>query len=791
MKPSSILRIVALVLLMLTESVSSQPADLDRRAETGAPPSLVPTLHPALPAHPWQMWLAPEHARSGGAAAAPAPMGRFVRGVQAYAAGNYTDALPLIDESALSETLLDDYAAYYLALTQFRLGKLVEARRGFSVLGARSLVGYLSEAATLREAEAAEALGERLAAMRLYERALAGKPEKPDEVLFRFAKLAVDLGETGRAADAYRRVYYEFPLSDLSPVAGVELEKLPRRESAAERVTLDLNRALRLFGSKRYTEARTGLELVRPLVTAADDKELIDLRLAECDFYLGRYRSAADGMRPYLEKASRRAEARFFYLTSIRESGDVSGFIDRTRQLARDFPDSSWTEEALNNLGTHYIRANEDDDAADVFRELYEKFPTGAKAERAAWRTGWWAYKNGNFDRAASVFEGAAATMPRADSRPAFLYWAGRARDRAGETGTANERYGLTVTDYGNSYYGRLAANLLRERRVRVEDLALGGSENVGSSVGAESIHAAGASSPSPAWNTDAPPSEPLIRQLLSLQLYDDALNELRYAQRTWGDSAPLQATIAWVYYRRGDLRPAIIQMKRAYPQFLTGNTELPVEILKVVFPLDYWDSIKRHAAAHKLDPYLVGALIAQESTFMASVRSAANAYGLMQIIPGTGRRLARELGIRGFTTSMLVDPETNLRLGTAYFARLVKQFGGTHFALAGYNAGEHRVERWIAERPGLERDEFIDDIPFPETQNYVKKILGTADDYRRIYGQLGATPDPGRPSAAGASQPAPHVKAAKTTAAKKTVTKKRTTAAPKTIVKKRARPRR
>jgi soluble lytic murein transglycosylase len=112
-----------------------------------------------------------------------------------------------------------------------------------------------------------------------------------------------------------------------------------------------------------------------------------------------------------------------------------------------------------------------------------------------------------------------------------------------------------------------------------------------------------------------------------------------------------------------------------------------------------------------------------------------------MQIIPGTGRRLARELGIRGFTTSMLVDPETNLRLGTAYFARLVKQFGGTHFALAGYNAGEHRVERWIAERPGLERDEFIDDIPFPETQNYVKRILGTAEDYRLLYGKGGGRP--------------------------------------------------
>jgi soluble lytic murein transglycosylase len=73
--------------------------------------------------------------------------------------------------------------------------------------------------------------------------------------------------------------------------------------------------------------------------------------------------------------------------------------------------------------------------------------------------------------------------------------------------------------------------------------------------------------------------------------------------------------------------------------------------------------------------------------------------------------------------------------MGTAYFSDLVKQFGGEHFALATYNAGPSRVSKWISERPGVERAEFIDDIPFPETQDYVKKILGQAEDYRRLYG--------------------------------------------------------
>jgi uncharacterized membrane protein len=81
--------------------------------------------------------------------------------------------------------------------------------------------------------------------------------------------------------------------------------------------------------------------------------------------------------------------------------------------------------------------------------------------------------------------------------------------------------------------------------------------------------------------------------------------------------------------------------------------------------------------------------------------------------------------------TSTLTNPEANIRLGMLYFSQLVRRFGGIYYALASYNAGENRVVRWKAERPGLDEDEFIDDIPFPETQNYVKRILGTAEDYR------------------------------------------------------------
>jgi soluble lytic murein transglycosylase len=231
------------------------------------------------------------------------------------------------------------------------------------------------------------------------------------------------------------------------------------------------------------------------------------------------------------------------------------------------------------------------------------------------------------------------------------------------------------------------------------------------------------------------PDNATLIQGLLAAGMYDEAIGELRRVQATSGTSPMVEATIAFALNRQGRLRPGIQAMRRAYPQFLAaGGEALPEEILTVIFPVDHWNVIQQHALGKQLDRFLVAALIAQESTFQADIKSAANAWGLMQIVPATGREYALRLGIRPFSTNRLTDPEVNVQIGTTYFSDLVKRFGGVVPALAAYNAGPSRVVKWTAERPGMEQEVFIDDIPFAETQNYVKRILGTAEDYRRLY---------------------------------------------------------
>ncbi|MCU1382210.1 MAG: slt 1, partial [Acidobacteria bacterium] len=676
------------------------------------------TNHPRLPGELSQLWLAPV------TSARPPALNDFAAGVKLEVESNFARALPIFLQPAVRQGPLGHYAEYYQGLAELRLGRAADARQTFQALAAANPAGYLLEAAALREAECDEALNDQRAAMQVYERLSKTKTTAPDDVLMRFGRAAKLSGNTEKATEAYSRLVYEFPFSDLAPVAGGELENLPIAPIApgSNRFKLELGRGERLFGAKRYAQARPVFEALRG-AARDDDREIVQLRIAECDYFLKRARNARDEVKPFLDNGARQGEALFFYAIATRELGGHDEYIRVVRRIVDEFPTQSWAEEALNNLATHYILQGDDDSAEKSFREMYEKFPTGHYAERAAWKIGWWAYRDGKFAETVRIFEEAAAHFPRSDYRPPWLYWSARAHEALREPALAEARYALVETDYRNSYYGRLASKRLDTARPPLPPAEADAEFGV-----------------QHAELPKLPPNETVVRTLLSLDLYDQALDELHYAQKVWGDSPAIQATIGWIYYRRGELRAGINVMKRAYPQYLAaGGEKLPSELLKVLFPINYWPLIKRYSNEHQLDPYIVAALIAQESTFTADVKSAANAYGLMQLLPSTGRQYAKALHLPRFSLGMLTTAEANIKMGTAYFADLVKQFGGIHFALATYNAGPSRIAKWIAAKPGLERDEFIDDIPFPETQNYVKRILGTAEDYRRLYGPEGS----------------------------------------------------
>ncbi len=150
--------------------------------------------------------------------------------------------------------------------------------------------------------------------------------------------------------------------------------------------------------------------------------------------------------------------------------------------------------------------------------------------------------------------------------------------------------------------------------------------------------------------------------------------------------------------------------------------------------PLDYSAVIRQQAAAKRLDPALVAAVIYAETKFDART-SSAGAVGLMQILPETAEYLAHRTGATSFHTSDLWTPQINIAYGSYYLRYLLDEFhGSTWMALAAYNGGEANVDRWVAAARARGQRFAIGDIPFPQTRAYVQRVLEARQDYRHTY---------------------------------------------------------
>jgi len=662
------------------------------------------------------LWLAPDRAEL----AARQSLAEAVNDLVSDRAASAAPVFTLLT----SDPVLGGYALLYLGRAHLATGRTADAVNVSQRLAALAPTGYLEEAALWFAADVDAAAQDQAGAFRAI-RTLAARPvlvAPVPMIQLRLAREARAAGDREAAIRALQTIYFDYPLAPEASDAASELASMGASVKASATTFAPLlARGEKLFAARQCGDARPVFESLKPLASA-ESRDLIQLRLLQCDVSAKRYTATLNALRTFPTKSAYAPESELLFLTTLRELGRTQEYLTRVRAFVDKRGNTPLAERALNDLAAFDTSGSDDAKAAETYGELYGRFPQGQFAERAAWKAGWWAYKNGRYDETVRIFESASVGMRHADMRPAWLYWAAKAHLQAGRIDQAISGFAHAIEDYRNTYYGRAA---MRETdRVQAARRPAAGAVTPPSVVQPPTIPPV------------APPDNAvLVRQLLASGMFDEAIGELRYAQAARGSSPLIEATLAYAFNREGRLRPAIQTMRRAYPQFMQAGGELlPQEILTVIFPVAHWDLIQQYAQAKELDRFLLAALIAQESTFQADIRSSANAWGLMQILPSTGRLYAQRLSSRPFSTSRLIDPETNVQIGTTLFAELLKRFGDPAPALAAYNAGESRVVKWLATRPGEDRDEFIDDIPFAETQNYVKRILGTTEDYRRLY---------------------------------------------------------
>jgi soluble lytic murein transglycosylase len=306
------------------------------------------------------------------------------------------------------------------------------------------------------------------------------------------------------------------------------------------------------------------------------------------------------------------------------------------------------------------------------------------------------------------------------------LYWLGRNAERAGNAARARSLYGKAAERFPQTYFGNAAAARLAK---------LGpGEENPPEFL--EKIP------PPPSLR---PFDEPIpvaaadrwarAQALRAIAFDSSAEQELKNAY--FATSSPrflleaAQAAFDQGHYGAG----------MAYARIIVQNfdsrkiSEVPVAAWKALFPLPYEAALRREAAKNDFDPMFAAGLIRQESTFQADAVSHANAIGLMQVLPKTGKLLARQLKVR-YAKNKLFEPDFNIELGMVYIASLVRQTGALEYAAAAYNAGEDRIAAWKAERNYEEVPELVESIPFTETREYVQVVLRNTAVYRMIYGQ-------------------------------------------------------
>jgi len=535
-------------------------------------------------------------------------------------------------------------------------------------------------------------------------------------------------GQPARAVQVFRHLYFTTPLSSEATEAGNELKGLsvlagiPAATFAERKARAEL-----LIQGKRYSDA-TGE--YRDLIAQAPPEEqgAMQLGLANALYRSGRAREAREVLQGIQPGNADAAAMRSYMLLEVARPDEprVEELLSAMRASA---PESLWFQEALLSAGNMYLLKPDLQRAASLYMELQQRFPTGKYGAYAHWKAAWLNFRLGKKEDAKSLCEAQVQKYPESTQVVPALYWRARIAEEEHDYGKARAWYSKIVNRYRQYYYAELSRDRLKtlpQDPPSIDDPLLA---RIPAPSTAEKI----------ASDTDAPPDDLRAQKSLLLEngaLYEQAVRELQAAAADGGSGWAL-TQIAHLYQEDGRYDRALQALKRAVPQYFAMETEeLPRPVWEALFPKPYWDDLKRHSESNQLDPFLVAALIRQESEFNATAVSHANAIGLMQLLPSTGKKMAREMHLKGYSVGMLAVPSTNLQLGTRYFHELLDKFGGTvEYALAAYNAGTDRVDDWRAAGNFRDTQEFVESIPFTETREYVQAIIRNASVYRRLYG--------------------------------------------------------
>ncbi|MBI3992015.1 MAG: lytic transglycosylase domain-containing protein [Candidatus Lambdaproteobacteria bacterium] len=356
-------------------------------------------------------------------------------------------------------------------------------------------------------------------------------------------------------------------------------------------------------------------------------------------------------------------------------------------------------------------------------RRLIARYPGHALTGEAYWSIVWWYYRAGEFQRAVETANAALGDAEAMDhgERARLAYWRFRALGRLGRSDEAGRAAESLRERYPNSYYGLILAH----QGDGADPLAQAFSRQIKLDTDSRPPPQAPA-----AWNDEH------LRPVLFLYSVMETEQAKGALEGVFGRKLPREALVELAdlsyYHQQYHVLQRIVAN-----YFLDDLRTEPVRRAmpwEHAYPPAYWGIVEQESAREDIHPLLALAIMREESKFDPEVESAAGAKGLMQLMPPTARQISHSQGAP-FNEQQLLLPEGNIPLGVAYLGRVLRRFNGDLiYAAAAYNAGPTSVNRWIKAFGNLPHDEWVESIPYTETQRYVKKVMGTFLIYLSLY---------------------------------------------------------
>ena len=548
------------------------------------------------------------------------------------------------------------------------------------------------------------------------------------------------LGRTKEAASSYRLVMARYPQSAESRAAKKALDalaaKAPRKErSALVSLTRDetLLRAEKLFERHKSDDVIGMLTPLAKGLRKGTSERCNALQLIARSWDKLRKRASAEPHWAAYAAECGNVDPGFalnlyFAGKSSVQTGDYARALEYFGRLHREWPEHTANDDALvYEAYIHGQRGDATKRRKALLRAVGE-YADGDKRDEVAWQLVWDAWSSGDMAATVKAADDVLARIERESeyySEGRTLYWKGRALESLGRTDDATAAWRAVLETYPLGWYAHLSLGRLADQ--------LGDDEarRVLAEVEAR----------------DPAPKTPLIEaspellrsgaflrgvELLRLGLYAEARKEL---DRLPGAGAGRDWLVAWLYDRVGAYPLSHNIPRRKHPEFQahypTGEHALAWAI---AYPRPYEDLVTAAAANAGVDPALAWSIMREESGFNPSIESWANAVGLMQLMHGTAKDLLEKGEKDTISGETLRDPELNVRLGTRYLGRLQERYLSPALVAAGYNAGSGAVRSWLKERGALALDEFVERIPYQQTRDYVKRVVGSYGAYRALY---------------------------------------------------------